>query len=73
MDGGQSLKSITKAQYAMDLDVLSATFAITHLYSGFNPNHHVIVRAHESYTDPQPRSSTASTTASYASRAAHDI
>lgn len=35
-----------------DLDVLSATFAITHLYSGFNPNHHVIVRAHESYTDP---------------------
>lgn len=32
--------------------VLSATFAITHLYSGFNPNHHVIVRAHESYTDP---------------------
>ena len=39
-----------------DLDVLSATFAITHLYSGFNPNHHVIVRAHESYTDPPARS-----------------
>ena len=35
-----------------DLDVLSATVAITHLYSGFNPNLHVIVRAHESYTDP---------------------
>lgn len=39
-------------EHVTDLDVLSATFAITHLYSGFNPNHHVIVRAHESYTDP---------------------
>lgn len=41
-----------KTEDFKDLDVLSATFAITHLYSGFNPNHHVIVRAHESYTDP---------------------